>query len=67
MSANTKLVLLIGFTLVGGAVGFYIEDKVVSSYKEEHFRRFEKVFNNKVQSSPVPQAPGTSAPSSQKS
>ena len=33
MSANTKLVLLIGFTLVGGAVGFYIEDKVVASYK----------------------------------
>ena len=33
----------VGFTLLGGAVGFYVEDKVEAYYKEQRFRHFEKV------------------------
>lgn len=33
MSGNNRHLLLIGFTLVGGAFGFYVEEKVESYYK----------------------------------
>lgn len=36
-----KQVLLVGFTLVGGALGFWIEEKVEAHYKEKRFNQFE--------------------------
>ena len=41
MAPNRQL-LLIGFTLLGGALGFYVEEKAESHYKEERFRHFER-------------------------
>ena len=41
--AGNRHLLLVGFTLLGGAVGFYVEDKVEAYYKEQRFRHFEKV------------------------
>lgn len=41
MSGVNRQVLLVGFTLVGGALGFYVEEKVEAYYKEERFKRFE--------------------------
>ena len=40
MAPNRQL-LLIGFTLLGGALGFYVEEKV-ESHSEERFRHFER-------------------------
>ena len=41
MAGGNRQLLLVGFTLVGGALGFYVEEKVESYYKEERFMRFE--------------------------
>ena len=41
MAGGNRQLLLVGFTLVGGALGFYVEEKVEAYYKEERFKRFE--------------------------
>jgi hypothetical protein len=41
MAGGNRQLLLVGFTLGFGALGFYVEEKVEAHYKEERFKRFE--------------------------
>ena len=48
MAGGNRQLLLVGFTLVGGALGFYVEEKVEAYYKEERFKRFEAAVQARV-------------------
>ena len=42
--ARTQLLYLVGFTLLGGALGFYVEERVESHYKQRRFEAFEAAY-----------------------
>ena len=48
MAGGNRQLLLVGFTLVGGALGFYVEEKIEAYYKEERFKRFEAAVQARV-------------------
>lgn len=41
MSGGRTQLYLVGFTLLGGALGFYVEERVESYYKQRRFEAFE--------------------------
>ena len=38
---------LVGFTLLGGALGFYVEERVESYYKQRRFEAFEAAYERR--------------------
>ena len=44
MSGARTQLYLVGFTLLGGAVGFYVEERVESHYKQRRFEAFEAAY-----------------------
>ena len=44
MSGARTQLYLVGFTLLGGALGFYVEERVESHYKQRRFEAFEAAY-----------------------
>ena len=47
MSGGRTQLYLVGFTLLGGALGFYVEERVESYYKQRRFEAFEAAYERR--------------------